>query len=118
MTKMITKDIAVSLTYRTELYSSLHLGSDKRPVRCRVNGKCKTWKTRPNDFKLPVKHGLYNCFYIENDEWAKHWHVDESEAMAHLPSATVTSERMLDASGRMLQINTLHDIADSDKQDR
>ncbi len=35
------------------------------PVRCRASGKCKTWKTRPEDFKLPVKYGLYQSFYIE-----------------------------------------------------
>lgn len=48
-------------------------GSDGRPLRCRVNGVCKTWKTRPEDFKLPVKYGLRECFYIEPcnvDEWS------------------------------------------------
>jgi hypothetical protein len=47
-------------------------GSDKLPVRCRANGVCKVWKTRPNEFKLPVKYGLYQYFYItpENaNEW-------------------------------------------------
>lgn len=39
-------------------------GSDKQPIRCRANGKCQTWVTRPEDFKLPVKHGLRNTFYI------------------------------------------------------
>ena len=45
-------------------------------VRCRVSGKCKTWKTRANQFYLPIKHGLYehgavnqmNCqnFHLES----------------------------------------------------
>ncbi len=42
------------------------------PVKCRRNGKTKTWKTRPNEFKIPVKYGLYEYFYItENNchEW-------------------------------------------------
>jgi hypothetical protein len=52
---------------------------DKTPVRARRNGKTKTWKTRPNLFKIPVKYGLRTYFYIQNfndsnqptnaDEW-------------------------------------------------
>lgn len=38
--------------------------ADGTPLRCRVNGRLQTWKTRPGDFKLPVKHGLRDCFYI------------------------------------------------------
>jgi len=34
------------------------------PVRCRKNGQLKLWKTRPTEFRLPVKHGLKECFYI------------------------------------------------------
>ena len=61
---MITKEIALSLEYRATLYHVREKNSDGSPVRCRVNGKCKTWVTRPNDFQLPVKHGLKHCFYI------------------------------------------------------
>ena len=61
---MITKEIALSLEYRATLHHVREKNSDGSPVRCRVNGKCKTWKTRPNDFQLPVKHGLKHCFYI------------------------------------------------------
>lgn len=69
---MITKDIAASLTYRDTLHHKRKTNSDGTPVRCRVNGKCQTWKTRPDDFKLPVKHGLNECFYItpfNADDW-------------------------------------------------
>ena len=27
----------------------------------RRNGKTQTWKTRPNDYRTPIKHGLYSC---------------------------------------------------------
>ena len=47
---------------------------DGTPARCRANGMCKTWKTRPEDFKLPVKYGMYQCFYITPDN-AKEWNV-------------------------------------------
>jgi hypothetical protein len=46
--------------------------ADKTPVRCKRNGKTKTWVTRPNEFRIPVKHGLRDCFYITQDnchEW-------------------------------------------------
>lgn len=61
---MITKDIAVAAHHRDIFHHTTEKGSDKQPVRCRVNGKCKTWKTRPDDFRLPVKHGLRTYFYI------------------------------------------------------
>lgn len=46
--------------------------ADGSAMRCRASGKCQTWKTRPNEFKLPVKYGLYNSFYITEtnaDDW-------------------------------------------------
>ena len=67
----ITKDQAMSLTYGTEL----HYGECTRVVgprggvtehseRWRVNGKCRTWVTRPNEFTVPIKHGLYRSAYL------------------------------------------------------
>ena len=38
-----------------------------KTIAWRANGKCQTWKTRPEDFKLPVKHGLYTYGYITQD---------------------------------------------------
>jgi hypothetical protein len=32
---------------------------------CKVNGKPKTWKTRLNDIKVPLKYGLYEYAYAE-----------------------------------------------------
>ncbi len=34
-------------------------------TRVRVSGMCKTWKTRPADFRLPVKYGLYESSAID-----------------------------------------------------
>lgn len=61
---MITKELAEILPYRAELWHKTLKNKDGTPVRCRVNGKCKTWKRRPHDFRLPVKYGLKQCFYI------------------------------------------------------
>jgi len=58
---MVTK--AQAMTARNFVHVRLK-NADKTPVRCRANGTCQTWKTRPDDFKLPVKYGLKECFYI------------------------------------------------------
>lgn len=70
---------------------------DGKPLRCRVNGKCQTWKTRPGDFKLPVKYGLNTCFYITQDT-AEQWCVPQNwgvEKELYYPMAVelVTSPR-------------------------
>lgn len=35
--------------------------------RWRMNGRLKTWKTRPGEFQLPIKHGLKTCAYLTHD---------------------------------------------------
>lgn len=69
---MLTKEIITKLHYGQNLHHYKEKNSDGTPLRCRVNGKCKTWKTRPEDFQLPVKYGLRTCFYItpaNANEW-------------------------------------------------
>ena len=73
---MISKEIAVSLKHGQILHHVSVKNADKSPARCRVSGKCQTWKTRPTEFKLPVKHGLCDCFYITEDN-AKDWILPE-----------------------------------------
>lgn len=58
MTKENQEGIAVF--YSTELKNA-----DKTRMRARRNGKTKTWKTRPEDFQIPIKHGLYDYGYID-----------------------------------------------------
>ena len=44
----------------------------KTPLQVRRTGKTQTWKTRPNEFKIPVKYGLYESTYITHlncNEW-------------------------------------------------
>ncbi len=57
--------------------------ADGTAVRCRANGRCKTWKTRPDDYRLPVKYGLRSCFYLtpsNADEWSTADPTDLSDA--------------------------------------
>jgi len=68
----MTRAQAMAANYRDILHHKTDKGGDGDPLRCRVNGACKTWKTRPTEFRLPVKYGLYGHFYITQDnagEW-------------------------------------------------
>lgn len=46
------------------LYHATAKNADKTPLRCRLNGKMQTWKTRPDEFRQPAKYGLKQCFDI------------------------------------------------------
>jgi hypothetical protein len=59
---MIAKEIA--LTRPNELWHSTLKNADGTPMRVRSSGQCKTWKTRPDDFVLPTKRGVYQHLHI------------------------------------------------------
>lgn len=63
----LTLEQAKSLKHGTILYHVHRRNADKTPERWRVNGVPKTWKTRPDEVRVPVKHGLhdYDYDYIE-----------------------------------------------------
>lgn len=63
---MITKEIALTLRHGQILHHKTLKNADKMPMRVRVTGKVKTWKTRPDHFRIPVKYGLKTCWYVEN----------------------------------------------------
>lgn len=67
----VTKQTAVDSTYRQTFYHVTARNADGSAVRARVNGRCKVWKTRPNEYRLPVKYGLRHCFYITHDNGAE-----------------------------------------------
>lgn len=46
-------------------------GRKETVVRVRASGACQTWKTRPQHFKLPIKHGLYTHGYITHENAGK-----------------------------------------------
>ena len=50
--------------------------ADGTRLRARRNGKTKTWKTRPEEFKIPAKYGLYNYFYITHEN-CQEWEIAE-----------------------------------------
>jgi len=57
---MVTKEQALEC-------NAFYINNNGKSYLWRANGKCKVWKTRPNDFKLPIKHGLYAYGYITQD---------------------------------------------------
>jgi hypothetical protein len=68
----VTKLTCLNLHYGQNLYHRTKKMSDGAPLRVRVSGRCKTWSTRPDEFRLPVKFGLYQSFYITHHnagEW-------------------------------------------------
>lgn len=73
---MITKQIATSLRLGQTLYHCSAKNADGTRLRARVNGQCKVWVTRPDEWRLPVKHGLRDCFYI-TERNAHEWDTEE-----------------------------------------
>jgi hypothetical protein len=71
---MVTKEQAQNLRYGQTLHytgkhtCSRHVGPrggvTEKIVNVRVSGKCQTWKTRPQEFSIPVKYGLYESSYL------------------------------------------------------
>lgn len=65
---MITIEQAKNLKPGDILYHKVNKNSDGTPQRWKVNGKPKIWKTRPNEVKVPIKHGLRDYDYMTQDE--------------------------------------------------
>jgi hypothetical protein len=63
--------------HRAFYHNVLKMADGKSAVRCRRNGSTKVWKTNDN-FSIPVKAGLNNCFYINKDNAAE-WNITEIE---------------------------------------
>lgn len=57
---------------------------------CKVNGALKTWKTRPNEYRLPVKHGLRGYGEV-TPETISQFHL-ESECPLTKDSAEVAND--------------------------
>lgn len=49
--------------------------------RARRNGATKTWKTRPGEFRIPIKAGFKACGYIEHNNLAHFASVDDLDAL-------------------------------------
>ena len=64
---MITKEQALTLSefhFRISNPRNPHRGEWRH---CRRSGQTKTWKRDAERFQIPVKYGLYESFYITNE---------------------------------------------------
>lgn len=59
----VTKESLQAMNGRGTLIHRTQNNADGTPVRARLNGKMKTWKT-DDDWFQPMKYGLKDCFYI------------------------------------------------------
>lgn len=48
-------------------------------TRVRPSGRCQTWKTRPEEFRLPIKYGLYESSEIT------HWNAADFHLASECP---------------------------------
>jgi hypothetical protein len=65
--KTLTLKQAKNLKHGDVLYHLINTNSDGTPQRWRVNGKPKIWKKDESKVKVPVKHGLRNCDYLDEN---------------------------------------------------
>jgi hypothetical protein len=64
----ITLQQAKNLKYGDILYHAINKNKKGEKQRWRVNGKVKLWKTRPNEIRIPLKHGLYAHDYLTHND--------------------------------------------------
>lgn len=93
---MITKEQALTAQRFTHATAK---NADGTPMRARRNGQTQTWKTRPDDFRVPIKHGLYSYGVITPDN-AADWNAEDHNIRyrAELRQLTVKLAAMIDAT--------------------
>jgi len=55
------------------LHANDYFNADGSCQRWRINGQTKTWKTKPEKFRIPIKHGLRDYSY----------YTDENQSLFH-----------------------------------
>lgn len=72
---MITKEQALTLKHGQFVYFTVPMGI----ARWRITGKVQTWKTRPEEFCVPIKYGLFTHGHLTQEN-ARHYYMTEAEA--------------------------------------
>ena len=62
--QQLTVEEAKTLKYGEILLVLDAVNADGTPMRCKVNGRPKTWKTRIGDVSVPLKRGLYEYLRV------------------------------------------------------
>jgi len=75
---MITLAQAKSLRPGDEIWTVSTNSRKRNPVcRIRINGQPQTWKTRPNEIRIPWKYGLYEYGYFTQRDLADLYMTEE-----------------------------------------
>lgn len=61
-----------------DFYHKTRVDSRLNPLHVRRTGKTIFWKTRPDNFRIPVKHGLRDHGYIDHAN-AMYWMIKTKE---------------------------------------
>lgn len=83
--KVTAATTASHFYHRTERYKSRRKNQPGAPYEARRNGRTQTWKTRPGEFRIPVKIGFKSYGYIDQsnaDQWSTVPDFAEREAAA------------------------------------
>jgi len=88
----ITIEQAKQLTYRTEIHHKLKNADGKTCMVFRINGKIKLWKTRPNDFSIPIKRGLWEYHYLDHTN-CNDFHLIEDCHYCTIPNCPICSKQ-------------------------
>jgi hypothetical protein len=59
MVKALTVAQVKKMTGRETIYVINHYNADGSPMNYKQSGRIQFWKTRPEEFRIPVKRGLY-----------------------------------------------------------
>jgi hypothetical protein len=102
---MLTKDEALTASI---FYHMSMKNADGTALQARRNGKTQTWKTRPAEFRVPVKHGLYDYDQI-TERNACSWTMRDPDAFALL---LCLSLRNLPAKDKRVLVRTEQEAMD------
>jgi ribosomal protein L37AE/L43A len=66
--RAITLKQAKALKYGDHIYHRVLKNRDGSPMKFKVNGKPRTWKTRPDEVVVPLKRGMFSYLSIHEGE--------------------------------------------------
>jgi len=75
---VIDRQTISKLGYGKTIYHKHYLNADGTAARAVIKGAIKTWVTRPDEFRIPWKHGFRTYGYVTQRE-AEDWSTTEPE---------------------------------------
>jgi hypothetical protein len=63
----MTIDEVKNLTYGQTIYHKVKKNADGTAMRVRLSGKVKVWKRDSSKVHAPIKHGMYESYWIDEN---------------------------------------------------